>query len=667
MKQLILTLGLLLLTAYSARADKQGTWKAYMAYADVQDVEQAGKLLFVKASDNLYAYNTADQSIQTFDRAGALTDVSIKLIKYCPGARKLIVVYSNSNIDLLSTDFNVENVSSLYDYSTTEDKNVNYIGVDGKYAYLCTGFGILKMNVADGVISDTYNLGEKISWCQLKDGYIHAYGTNGHLQARLTDNLIDKANWKNAGSYEAPPSVDKTELMALARTLSPGGQKYNPFGMMRFLHGNLYTVTGGYNPWVSLSYPGAVQVLRPTGWQIYDDSFAATLGHDYLCNLDIAVDPTDTTHVFASGRTGLYEFRNGKLVKDYNTQNSILWSALGGHDDNYLLIEGIAFDAKGSLWILNSLNDKQALLELPKGGTLTDRTPGAFMQDNHISLYSMISPIFDRDGKLWFTNHHWVGSALCQYDPATDSARVINRIVNEDGTAYSTLYFACVTEDADGNLWVGTNIGPFLLENAQKNEPLPVFNQIKVPRNDGTDLADYLLSGVSISSIAIDGAGRKWFATQGNGVYLISKDNNTQVHHFTKSNSKLLSDDVNSIAINPATGEVFFATDVGLCSYMSDATATVEQMDKNTTWAYPNPVRPDYNGPITIKGLSMDADIKIVTASGALVNEGKSNGGSYVWDGLDKKGRRVASGVYMVLTATADGSKGTVCKIAVVK
>ena len=112
---------------------------------------------------------------------------------------------------------------------------------------------------------------------------------------------------------------------------------------------------------------------------------------------------------------------------------------------------------------------------------------------------------------------------------------------------------------------------------------------------------------------------------------------------------------------------MFFATDVGLCSYMSDATATVEQMDKNTTWAYPNPVRPDYNGPITIKGLSMDADIKIVTASGALVNEGKSNGGSYVWDGLDKKGRRVASGVYMVLTATADGSKGTVCKIAVVK
>ena len=84
------------------------------------------------------------------------------------------------------------------------------------------------------------------------------------------------------------------------------------------------------------------------------------------------------------------------------------------------------------------------------------------------------------------------------------------------------------------------------------------------------------------------------------------------------------------------------------------------------TRAYPNPVTPDYNGLITVVGLSYDADVKIVSSNGALIAEGRSNGGSFTWDGKDKNGDRVASGVYMVVAATSEGKKGTVCKIAVI-
>ena len=111
----------------------------------------------------------------------------------------------------------------------------------------------------------------------------------------------------------------------------------------------------------------------------------------------------------------------------------------------------------------------------------------------------------------------------------------------------------------------------------------------------------------------------------------------------------------------------FFGTDKGLCSYISDATATNSEMTTDNVWAYPNPVEPGYTGPITITGLSLNADIKILSANGAIVNEGHSNGGTYVWDGCDQKGRRVASGIYMVATATSKGEKGTVCKIAIVR
>ena len=215
-------------------------------------------------------------------------------------------------------------------------------------------------------------------------------------------------------------------------------------------------------------------------------------------------------------------------------------------------------------------------------------------------------------------------------------------------------------------MWICTNVGPLLLEKSKYNDSNPVFTQVKVPRNDGTDYADYLLSNIDISSMAIDGGRRKWFGTKGNGVYLISADNMTQIQHFTKDNSNLLSDNILSIVINPTSGEVFFGTDKGLCSYLSDATQPSDEMTKDNVWAYPNPVTPDYRGPITITGLTYDADVKILAANGALIHQGRSNGGTYTWDGCDQQGRRVASGIYMVATATNDGKKGTVCKIAVV-
>jgi len=189
---------------------------------------------------------------------------------------------------------------------------------------------------------------------------------------------------------------------------------------------------------------------------------------------------------------------------------------------------------------------------------------------------------------------------------------------------------------------------------------------VKVPRNDGSDYVDYLLSGVNISHIAIDGGNRKWIATTGAGAYLISADNMTQIHNFTKENSKLISNSIYSIAINHQTGRTYFLTDIGLCSYLSDATESATEMSKDNVYAYPNPVTPDYTGLITIVGLSYNADIKIVSSNGALIAEGRSNGGSFTWDGKDKNGDRVASGVYMVIAATSEGKKGTVCKIAVI-
>ena len=664
-KKILILLSFLLLQVTSYRAIAAiGDWKAYMAYSEVQEIEQAGNLIFVQASNNLYVYNQNDQSIQTFSKMDYLSDCGIQHIAYNKAAKRLLIFYSNANMDLMNiSNYDVQNLSDYYSASTTGDKTVNDIYMYGKYAYMSNGFGIIKVNVADGEISDTYNLGFKVNWCEIKDSHIYAYSqTNGQYRALLTSNLLDKNNWSKVGGYVAKKQEDKSALKQIISTLQPGGPKYNNFYGMRFVNNLLYTCGGLWGHLIDAGRPGTIQVLDKDNWTIYDDSIAAKTGIKYVDVNSVDVDPLDPNHVFAGAKSGLYEFQNGKFIKHYNSENSLITS-FNNTSKNYQLITSVKFDTDGNLWMLNSQSpSNQSLIEYTKDGKwVSHHKPELY------NLGSLECLMQDSRGLLWFVNnYHDLPSIYC-YQASTDQLNIYSSFVNEDGTTLTPNYVRYVTEDKNHDMWIGTNIGPLLLYKKDITSDTPIFTQVKVPRNDGTNYADYLLSGVDISCIAIDGSNRKWFGTNGNGIYVISNDCLTQIYHFTTNNSNLLSNNIEAIAINEQTGEVFAGTDKGLCSYMSDASSPNNEMTKDNVWAYPNPVKPDYTGLITITGLSFDADIKIVTTNGILVNQGRSNGGTYTWNGKDQKGQKVASGIYMVETATSDGSKGTVCKIAIVK
>lgn len=664
-KKILILLSFLLLQVTSYRAIAAiGDWKAYMAYSEVQEIEQAGNLIFVQASNNLYVYNQNDQSIQTFSKMDYLSDCGIQHIAYNKAAKRLLIFYSNANMDLMNiSNYDVQNLSDYYSASTTGEKTVNDIYMYGKYAYMSNGFGIIKVNVADGEISDTYNLGFKVNWCEIKDSHIYAYSqTNGQYRALLTSNLLDKNNWSKVGGYVVKKQEDKSALKQIISTLQSGGPKYNNFYGMRFVNNLLYTCGGLWGHLIDAGRPGTIQVLDKDNWTIYDDSIAEKTGIKYVDVNSVDVDPLDPNHVFAGAKSGLYEFQNGKFIKHYNSENSLITS-FNNTSKNYQLITSVKFDTDGNLWMLNSQSpSNQSLIEYTKDGKwVSHHKPELY------NLGSLECLMQDSRGLLWFVNnHHELPSIYC-YQASTDQLNKYSSFVNEDGATLSPVFVRYVTEDKNQDIWIGTNIGPLLLYKKDITSDTPIFTQVKVPRNDGTNYADYLLSGVDISCIAIDGSNRKWFGTNGNGIYVISNDCLTQIYHFTTNNSNLLSNNIEAIAINEQTGEVFAGTDKGLCSYMSDASSPNNEMTKDNVWAYPNPVKPDYTGLITITGLSFDADIKIVTTNGILVNQGRSNGGTYTWNGKDLKGQKVASGIYMVETATSDGSKGTVCKIAIVK
>ena len=609
-----------------------GTWRNYLAYSDIQQIRAAGNdNLFVLASNALYQYNKTDQSIYTYDKTNGLSDTYITNICWCPQAKRLIAVYQNSNIDLIDLKGNVTNISDLYNKLMTGDKTVSSIRMDGIYAYLICGFGIVKINMQRAEISGSY--------------------TPNHPEYPTSLPVEDNS--------------DYDKYINLVKTLKPGGPHTNHFGFMLFDYNRLYTCNGDYN------YSSPIQILNNNEWTIYQyEDISEQTGVSFQGSFCLDIDPSNIDHVFAGSRNGLYEYLNGKFVKYYDKSNSPI-EPFDGVNKDYQLVTGTKYDQQGNLWVLNSSAPTTALMKYANG-TFTKLSHSELMKLNRGDIKNrsngeLSKIIIDSKGRLWFVNNNWVLPAIYQYNTDNDEIIAYESIVNQDGTRLNIQEgIRCVAEDLEHNIWVGTSVGPVMLENSEIESGGNTFTQIKVPRNDGTNYADYLLANIDISSIAIDGANRKWIGTFSNGVYLISADNMTQVQHFTTDNSSLLSNMVTSIAINHASGEVFFGTDKGLCSYISDATETNTEMTTDNVWAYPNPVEPGYNGPITITGLSFNADVKILSANGAIVNEGHSNGGTYVWDGCDKKGRRVASGVYMVATATNKGEKGTVCKIAIV-
>lgn len=673
---ILITLASITLNATAAIGD----WKIYMSYSDPQQIQETGNYLFVQASNSLYLYNKNDQSIQTFDKATGMSDVVINHISWNQKANRLVVVYDNSNIDLIDLQGNVTNVPDLYNKSMTEDKTVNSIVNNDKYAYIATNFGGIKLNVEKAEIVESYFLGfgAKIIQEGNSDIYLQSIANNKVYKCPKTSNPLDKSNWQITTSWsDVSLVIDLTAWnnnIEMVKTLKPEGPGSNNLRVTKWHNGKLYALSG--------ILP---KETTPT-ISMYDDSWHSfetvgisdKTGHKFINANCIEIDPMDDNHVYVGAQTGLYEYRDFRFIKEYNRHNSILQTAQpmedkAGYPDekkkNYTEVTSLKYDKKGTLWIANSYAKRPTICYISPNDTIKEYVHDNLMTKGYsFSMAQMSGMMIDSRGLLWFTNNNWTMPALVKYDIENNTTNVYTELINQDNTSYEFYNMPAIAEDKEGNIWVGTNVGLFCIMSSEinGNSNNIIFSQIKVPRNDGTNLADYLLNGLYINCIAIDSANRKWIGTEGNGVFLISSDNMEEIHHFTIDNSMLLSNNITSISINEETGQTFFGTDKGLCSYYSDSSKPNEEMTKDNVYAYPNPVEPSYNGLVTVVGLSMNTNIKIVTSSGQIVNEGKSNGGTYTWDVTDKNGKRVSSGVYNVITATSDGKKGTVCKIAVI-
>jgi len=443
--------------------------------------------------------------------------------------------------------------------------------------------------------------------------------------------------------------------------IKPSGAPSADIFEMASMEGKLYVVPGGLtatwnNTWRSARMFSLIDEI----WKTYD--YTNSAGLDTLRDLvAVSVDPLNSDHVYTgSWNRGMAEFKDNAFAQIYNSDNS---SLVPNMIEGYPVVKvgGMAFDSDNNLWVTNS--GAEQILSVRRSDGNGGDTWEAYSLGSSTTGIDVRKIIVDSYDQKWILPRTTQSNSnyIIVFNEKNDPGNQVRGL--RSGAGYGNLpgtSVYAIAEDLEGEIWVGTDEGVavfyspqdiFTGENADAQQILVNI--------DG--YTQYLLETEIVKAIAVDGSNKKWFGTERAGVFLLSADGTQQIHHFTEDNSPLFSNNITSLTINDKTGEVFIGTAKGLISYKGTAT---DGGDTNTNvYAYPNPVRPGYSGPIAIKGLVKDANVKITDITGSVIYETIAEGGQAIWNGYSFDGRRANTGVYLVFITNNDGSEKMVTKI----
>lgn len=426
----------------------------------------------------------------------------------------------------------------------------------------------------------------------------------------------------------------------------------------------------------------ATQALRTPGGEFRDITPHGLSSVDGLTHNNVITDPLcmredpDDPTVFYAGELhkGLYVLSNvdGSELAHYVPANSRLGDYWG------VRVMDVAFDPRGYMWLLSERSevDPKVMVLSPEGRAKGNATT----KEDWMNIASSVDLTTGRDGRIEVSAdgryiYAMGDKELYIHDTngtagySDDKGYHVSNFSMADGSGYASFDRFCqILEDPVTHaLWVTTTTGVFYIP-----EPWDVVDgtvkivKPKVARNDGTMLADYLLSTQWVYGIAADTAGNKWFVTRDSGIFLTNADGTEILANYNTSNSPLPSNRVLSVVTDgTSSGKVFFGTQYGLMELQSEYSHVPS--DYNDVKIYPNPVRPDYFGDVTIEGLLPGSRVKILSSGGNLVAEIESEGSTARWSARGANGRRMPSGVYHVLASSQNESGRPVGKIVIVR
>ncbi|HON19165.1 MAG TPA: hypothetical protein PK990_08355, partial [Salinivirgaceae bacterium] len=369
--------------------------------------------------------------------------------------------------------------------------------------------------------------------------------------------------------------------------------------------------------WVSAGSPGepwsqyGIYRFKGNQWTNFTPTNVDSLQE--IGNISLSItNPKNPKHIIAgSYGFGIVEFLNDEVVQKWNIFNSPLES-VEGYGQGYNRITGMTFDQNRNLWIAQWYTNNPLVVKKSDGEWLS------FNLESQISRQRTGEMISTPWGDIWLL---MPGTGIVVFNPVKllnnqPNAYRVFPLRRSDGSVFNDV--AAIAIDHDETIWIGAKTGGiFVYYNPRSALSRDLVASQLIIEVD--DHAEYLLGTESITDITVDGGNRKWIATAGGGAFLLNRGGNKQILNLNTKNSPLLSNEIYSIDINKKTGEVFFATSLGVVSYVGSATIGNQSLKEIDV--YPNPVREDFNSSLIIRGLMEETTIKITDLSGRLVFE----------------------------------------------
>lgn len=700
-----------------------GQWQEHLPWLPALSVTLNADKIYCASAAGLFSVTGGDeQDITRYSKVNGLHDIGISVTG--SNGNGVLVAYRNGNLDLLQ-GANIYNIPDLLRKQTVGNKTVARIFCYNDDAYLCTGLGIIQLNLNKREIADTWIIGNNGNYTPvyalaIKDNYYYAATAQGLKRAPFTGtNLADYRNWTtllsdtvqqvivlqnqllcrqgkqllqlvgnnwqpwyNDGWQLTDLSVNNGKLLVCEQqdnsarviTLDVNGA---PQSILQnaLLQYPLQALGNGTETWIADSLQGLIRYDGNQYTTVHPNAPSGIITGDLLFighTLYAASGGVTDNWTPTSNADGYYTYNEGEWqqhtlpVKDIltltpdPTGNGIYAGSFGGGlvqtstghvDKPPYNVSGLTTDATGNLWVADYGAAYSLLAKKPDGSWISFNSPVSSISQLLADDFGQIWAVAPNSNGLFVFNDH---NTIDNTTDDTWQQYLLGR------NNFPSSDVRCLAKDQNGVIWVGTGHGVALLSCGQQattgncNAMLPVVQQ--------DNFAGYLFQDEQVTTIAVDGANRKWVGSF-NGAWLVSEDGTQILESFNTGNSPLPDNRMYHISVDPQTGEVYFATAKGLMSWRGNATAA-GPMNKDSVLVFPNPVPTGYTGTIAIRGLAENALVKITDISGKLVFQTRSLGGQAVWNGTDYTGHRPQSGIYLVFASSAQTGEHLVTKIA---
>ena len=692
-----------------------GTWRAHFSNESIQQVVK-GDQIYVAAANQIIQIDANRQTTYLNTTTG-LHATGIHKIAWQPIENQLVIAYKNSRLDIIKGD-QVTLIDDIQSSNLYSDKTINDLIVYNNNAYLSCNFGIvvidlLKKEIKSTIFPNNNRQNVKVFQTIVYQNKLFALTENGIWSTALVQNnswIVENAMGvsgiknmfvfknqlyfnnhqkiypyqSNIASYQI--FTGTIEAIAVDEERILAGIAYqNKGALIQFNNNQTNTVLvdsavliqpvgilkDGNTIWVADFGKGLYEKNEQSKWTALGGPLSSAYGNNAFSNhqllMSYGANKIGISSLNEKGWSNLTQIQNLKInyveAVSIDPIDQSWWMGMGDqlihYDPNKKIVEEILPNTSiGAIKSIQQKTDGQIVL-LKEGFGIVAKEGGKWnsypMQTGFAST-NLKKILVAKNDLSWIIGPKQQGILLFQKQNNQAIWRQLN--TGKGSGNLPSMEVTAIAEDKDGSIWVGTDNGIAIFQCNTINEACDAY--LPIVQSNGFN--GYLFQRETIHSISIDGANRKWIGTN-NGAWLISKDGAEVLQHFTTENSPLPDNTVLSIGIEPTDGDVFFFTKNEIISYKGEATERA--LTQSAIKIFPNPIAPNYNGPIVIKNLVNNALVKITDINGQLMMQIRALGGQAVWNGRDQYQRKVASGIYLIFARDDMGNEKAVGKILI--